>query len=107
MRNQLLRDADWAGMAHVVEIRVPFADTALLRNACPGHAGDGGGAGKLALAQAPARSLPDAVVARAKTGFAVPTGAWIECRRNRLRTPNVERAGSRRWSRMVLDSCGA
>ncbi|HKO10374.1 MAG TPA: asparagine synthase (glutamine-hydrolyzing), partial [Acidobacteriaceae bacterium] len=26
MRTQLLRDADWAGMAHSVEIRVPFVD---------------------------------------------------------------------------------
>src|SRR5262249_3771932 len=27
MRNQLLRDADWAGMAHGVEIRVPLVDS--------------------------------------------------------------------------------
>ena len=26
MRNQLLRDADWAGMAHSIEIRVPYVD---------------------------------------------------------------------------------
>src|SRR5262249_17005330 len=26
MRNQLLRDADWAGMAHGIEIRVPLVD---------------------------------------------------------------------------------
>ncbi len=26
MRNQLLRDSDWAGMAHSLEIRVPFVD---------------------------------------------------------------------------------
>jgi asparagine synthase (glutamine-hydrolysing) len=31
MRNQLLRDADWAGMAHSLEIRVPFLDVDLLR----------------------------------------------------------------------------
>ena len=31
MRNQLLRDADWAGMAHSVEIRVPLVDAVLLR----------------------------------------------------------------------------
>src|SRR5712692_9850301 len=30
MRNQLLRDADWAGMAHGVEIRVPLVDATLL-----------------------------------------------------------------------------
>ena len=31
MRNQLLRDADWAGMAHSLEIRVPLVDFSLLR----------------------------------------------------------------------------
>jgi len=30
MRNQLLRDADWAGMAHSLEIRVPLVDVELL-----------------------------------------------------------------------------
>src|SRR4029077_15422095 len=30
MRNQLLRDADWAGMAHSLEIRVPLVDFTLL-----------------------------------------------------------------------------
>ena len=31
MRNQLLRDSDWAGMAHSIEIRVPFVDVDLFR----------------------------------------------------------------------------
>ena len=30
MRNQLLRDADWAGMAHSLEIRVPLVDDVAL-----------------------------------------------------------------------------
>jgi asparagine synthase (glutamine-hydrolysing) len=30
MRNQLLRDADWAGMANSIEIRVPFVDSKLI-----------------------------------------------------------------------------
>ncbi len=32
MRNQLLRDADWAGMAHSLEIRVPLVDLQLLQH---------------------------------------------------------------------------
>jgi len=32
MRNQLLRDSDWAGMAHSLEIRVPLVDVELLRS---------------------------------------------------------------------------
>jgi asparagine synthase (glutamine-hydrolysing) len=35
MRNQLLRDADWAGMAHSLEIRVPFVDTTFFRAMAP------------------------------------------------------------------------
>src|SRR6185369_1805199 len=35
MRNQLLNDADWAGMAHSLEIRVPFVDVTLFGAAAP------------------------------------------------------------------------
>ncbi len=35
MRNQLLRVADWAGMAHSLEIRVPLVDIMLLRKVAP------------------------------------------------------------------------
>ena len=35
MRNQLLRDADWAGMAHSLEIRVPLVDFKLASHARP------------------------------------------------------------------------
>ena len=31
MRNQLLRDTDWASMAHSLEVRVPLVDSTLLR----------------------------------------------------------------------------
>ena len=31
MRNQLLRDIDWAGMAHSLEIRTPFVDINFLQ----------------------------------------------------------------------------
>ena len=30
MRNQLLRDTDWASMAHSLEVRVPLVDVELL-----------------------------------------------------------------------------
>ncbi|HKH68513.1 MAG TPA: asparagine synthase (glutamine-hydrolyzing), partial [Reyranella sp.] len=36
MRNQLLRDADWAGMSHGVEIRVPYVDPFFLAALPPG-----------------------------------------------------------------------
>jgi asparagine synthase (glutamine-hydrolysing) len=107
MRHQLLRDADWAGMAHGVEIRVPLVDVALLKLVAPAFASLVPGAGKAALAQAPSRPLPDEVVSRAKTGFAVPTGAWMS------KTADSQIAGtgqrpkglvSRDWSRVVLSA---
>ena len=53
MRNQLLRDADWAGMAQSVEIRPPLVDIELLRALAPSIATLTPGAGKAALAAAP------------------------------------------------------
>jgi asparagine synthase (glutamine-hydrolysing) len=107
MRHQLLRDADWAGMAHGVEIRVPLVDVALLKAVAPTFASLVPGAGKAALAQAPSRPLPDELVARAKTGFHVPTGAWM------ARTASSKPSGagqrpkglvSREWSQLVLSA---
>ncbi|MGD9614962.1 MAG: asparagine synthase (glutamine-hydrolyzing) [Alphaproteobacteria bacterium] len=106
LRHQLLRDADWAGMAHGVEIRVPLADWVLLRTLAPVMPAMKAGRGKLALAKAPSTPLPNAVVTRAKTGFGVPTSAWLETRQT-SRAGASKGSGSRRWSHLVLDSCGA
>jgi asparagine synthase (glutamine-hydrolysing) len=78
MRNQLLRDADWAGMAHGIEIRVPLVDVTLLRSVAPAIHALKQHEGKVALARSPSRPLPDEIVTRPKTGFSVPTGAWIQ-----------------------------
>ena len=32
MKNQLLRDTDWASMANSIEVRVPFVDYDFLKN---------------------------------------------------------------------------
>src|SRR5439155_23010439 len=77
MRNQLLRDADWAGMAHGIEIRVPLVDVTLFKSLAPAMSTLVPGIGKAALARAPSLPLPEPVVVRAKTGFSVPTGAWL------------------------------
>jgi len=106
LRNQPLRDADWAGMAHGVEIRVPLADCVLLRTLAPVIPAMRAGAGKLALAQAPSKPLPDTIVTRAKTGFGVPIGAWLETWETD-RASTSKGLASRRWSQVVLDSCGA
>jgi asparagine synthase (glutamine-hydrolysing) len=106
MRNQLLRDADWAGMAQGLEIRVPLVDMTLLKTVAPLTSALAQGAGKAALAQAPSMPLPEEVVARSKTGFGVPTGTWMSavCQPGLAREGVRERKGlvSRGWSRVVL-----
>jgi asparagine synthase (glutamine-hydrolysing) len=77
MRNQLLRDADWAGMAHSIEIRTPLVDSILASRLAPCIGGFGDGVGKAALARSPTEELPDNVLHKTKTGFAVPTGRWM------------------------------
>ena len=76
LRNQLLRDADWAGMAHGVEVRTPLVDTRLLQALAPWLARRAAAAGKGVLAQVPARRLPADLARRPKTGFSVPLDAW-------------------------------
>jgi asparagine synthase (glutamine-hydrolysing) len=106
LRNQLLRDADWAGMAHSIEIRVPLVDVEVLKGLAPALATLTPGAGKAALARAPSLPLPDDIITRAKTGFGVPTGAWMAKSLAQAATLAAEPKGliSRNWSRMVLPS---
>ncbi len=76
MRSQLLRDADWAGMAHGVEIRVPYVDPFFLAALPPGGALAAMDA-KAAVADIPDPPLPAASRARRKTGFVTPVGRWL------------------------------
>ena len=81
MRNQLLRDTDWASMAHGIEVRVPLVDHVLLRTvataACTARWSEPGVA-KAGLALSPSTPLPERVVSRAKTGFTTPIGSWLQ-----------------------------
>ena len=76
MRSQLLRDSDWAGMAHSLEIRVPLVDTFFFRRIV-GALASPAPPGKRDMAATPAKPLPDAVLNRPKTGFAVPMREWL------------------------------
>jgi asparagine synthase (glutamine-hydrolysing) len=107
MRNQLLRDADWAAMAHSLEIRVPLVDAEVLESLAPVLGQLVPGIGKSALAKAPLRALPSEIVSREKTGFGVPTSAWMDA----LAGPAIpssptrsetKSSQSKRWSRVVL-----
>ncbi len=77
LRNQLLRDSDWASMAHSVELRTPLVDAWLLRDLAPVMRAFGRLKGKQMLAGSPATPLSPNIVGRAKTGFGIPLGAWM------------------------------
>jgi asparagine synthase (glutamine-hydrolysing) len=111
LRNQLLRDSDWASMAHSVELRTPLVDIRLLETLGPCDAGFRGRTGKALLAQSPQKTLPAAVVARRKTGFSVPMVEWLEAasrvpqRKNAVATPLGPRTGwARHWAPIVVEN---
>ncbi|CAI8723534.1 asparagine synthase (glutamine-hydrolysing) [Methylococcus capsulatus] len=75
MRHQLLRDADWASMAHGLELRVPFVDAEFLRSV----AGDMASSRPLTkrdMTRVLAHALPEEVIHRPKTGFTIPVQRW-------------------------------
>jgi asparagine synthase (glutamine-hydrolysing) len=78
LRNQLLRDTDWASMAHSLEVRVPLVDAELLREVAPDVLSLAPGVGKARLAASPRTPLPGDVVERAKTGFETPIQDWLQ-----------------------------
>jgi asparagine synthase (glutamine-hydrolysing) len=78
MRNQLLRDADWASMAHSLEVRVPLVDAVLLEKLANTGLGLGQRNIKSLLAEAPSRPVPHDTIQPSKTGFGVPIAKWID-----------------------------
>jgi hypothetical protein len=96
MRNQLLRDADWAGMAHSLEIRVLFVDSQLLKSLAPLLASPQP-PGKQHIAHSPANPLPKQVLERRKTGFSIPVRQWLFDQGEGY----IAERGLRGWSRRV------
>ena len=106
MRNQLLRDTDWASMAHSLEVRVPLVDTQLMSHIALTVA-EKQPFSKQMLGQSPRIPLPTRVLARPKTGFQTPIHSWLQ-RDNRMqgwrRVPALVRkkcAWARRWAFQV------
>jgi len=98
-RNQLLRDTDWAGMTHSVEVRTPLIDATLFRALAPWIV-SGRGPSKVDAAAAPRRAVSREIVERPKSGFAPPTRDWTIARGTRRDAP-LNR-GLRDWARCVL-----
>jgi asparagine synthase (glutamine-hydrolysing) len=93
MRNQLLRDTDWASMAHSVEVRTPFVDAALLRQIAPLLLDHG-----RACKQILATRLPEWLRNRPKTGFFVPMRDWMDL------PPDGTTTRMRSWARYVWEA---
>ena len=89
LRGQLLRDADWASMAHSLEVRLPLVDAAFYRAVLPSLRPD---TAKTDLALAPRRPVPRSVLAPSKLGFTVPLREWAGV---------TEYRGLRGWARHV------
>lgn len=98
LRHQLLRDADWAGMAHSIEIRTPLVDIELLRRMAPVIPRISPRSGKRELADAVSTPLPPEIVERSKTGFGVPTGEWITAEARARPGVGAKGATSRAWA---------
>lgn len=99
MRNQLLRDSDWASMDHSVELRTPLVDAHLLNQVQPLLANFYQFPGKSLLAGAPDRPLPSSVIKRKKTGFGIPVSRWL-----RVDGSPDEKHQSDRWMRTIIDA---
>jgi asparagine synthase (glutamine-hydrolysing) len=95
LRNQLLRDMDWASMAHSLEVRVPLVDAHLLRKIAPALV-TRRERGKQLLADAARPPLPPEVRQRRKTGFTLPIKEWLQ------QEGKVE-FGKRSWARKVYE----
>jgi asparagine synthase (glutamine-hydrolysing) len=77
MRNQLLRDSDWASMAWSVELRVPLVDAWLYRSLSAHGFEPARSLGKAELVRRTAPELPEEVLRRPKTGFYIPVAEWM------------------------------
>lgn len=76
MRSQLLRDTDWASMAHSLEVRTPLVDAELLSMLAPTLVKHNRPDKKEIALATPVGGV-ESVIARPKTGFGVPVREWI------------------------------
>lgn len=96
MRHQLLRDADWASMAHGLELRTPLVDRGFIEAILPVIVAPDP-ATKATLLKCIPDELSSAIQGRTKTGFATPVRRWLE---GRYTKSSINR-GLRGWSRVV------
>lgn len=114
MQNQLLRDADVMGMAHGIEIRVPFLDAEFLSLALQiaSPVKYSSGLPKQLLINSFVNQLPSQIWERPKMGFTMPYHAWFaksgyvknimqQSGRNSIKTYNRFKDGQMHWSQFM------
>lgn len=110
LRNQLLRDSDWASMAHSLELRTPLVDTQLLESLGSYVTKFSGGVGKGMLARSPVNPLPEHIINRPKTGFSLPMAQWLSDASDKSAwndhpiLTNSNTPWARRWARLVVQN---
>jgi len=111
MRNQLLRDSDWAGMGHSLEIRTPLVDREVLK-AAAGALQSGAVTNKRAVVRQMLPELEAQILNEPKTGFTLPKNHWLQTqpgldawRKVPLLTAG-NTYGGRRWAYVVAQRMG-
>jgi asparagine synthase (glutamine-hydrolysing) len=95
MRNMLLRDSDWASMAHSLEIRVPLVDLELTRSLVSLMQTNFRPDKKLMAQCAWPEGPPDTLLNRSKSCFSIPVRQWLHTGKD-----SGER-GHRAWAKVV------
>ncbi len=105
LRNQLLRDSDWASMDHGVELRTPLVDAYLLESLQTVLLSFRRHKNKRLLAMAPENPLPRDVFEHRETGFEIPINHWLAA----ASMESKSHLGSRDWARKLVglyeDAC--
>ncbi|MCB9460736.1 MAG: asparagine synthase (glutamine-hydrolyzing) [Anaerolineaceae bacterium] len=101
MGNRLLRDSDWASMAHSVELRVPLVDATLRTQMAQVGFGRSLNLTKPMIARKSAPELPEAIFNKPKTGFYIPV--MESTQRGSIHTKGLN---SRKMAFEVLKSFG-
>ena len=96
MRNQLLRDTDWASMANSLEVRTPLIDIDVFK-AISALAHAGKPPSKVDMAISPNKQLPKTILDRPKSGFIIPTNEWLRNETNSKKTRDL-----RQWSTKLI-----
>ena len=111
MRNQLLRDSDWAGMGHSLEIRTPLVDRVVL-DAAANALRAGTVTNKRAVIRQMLPELETQILNKPKTGFVLPKNHWLQSQEDLSAWRKVplltakNTYGGRRWAYVVAQRMG-